>query len=117
MIPAHVYVQQHSKRARALAARLTKTIDDFRHEEPKVSDEEIRMAMLLVRPGDSIDRRRRIAIAATAIGMSLAVGIGVAVSAEQRGGIQMSTVLWPALAVVAVCAVAGVMVLIRLRDR
>ena len=89
-----------SKRALALSKRLESAIADFRAEEPKLTDAEVRSAIEHVRsratgrPAAAVT-----AVIATCAGLLVALGIAIAASVASDGGVEARPALvWPLLA-------------------
>ena len=101
-----------TRRSKDLTRQLHQTLDDFRAREPKVSSEEIELALDAVRPGKKRNATSR-EIALTVVALVVALGIGMLVSARQHGA-RLPVIPIVAAAVAVIGAV--IVLLVRLRD-
>lgn len=82
--------QHHSHptaRSRALAERLRSTIAEFRHREPKVSEEEVLQALRDAAPSSrGALHRRKATLVAVLAGVTTAIGLALLASNSSNAG-------------------------------
>lgn len=109
----HTHTAHPTARSKALAERLRATISDFQMREPKVTAEEIAMALREAQPrAEGTTGARAVAVAAAAGAALLAVGVVVFSTRVERTG-EGPTVAIVAVVVALLAAVAVVVARIR----
>lgn len=110
----HTHTAHPTARSRALAERLRATIADFQMREPKVTAEEIALALREAQPrAEGTGRAQAVAIAAAVGAALLAVGVAVfSTRVERTGEAPTVAIIWVVLALLAAVAI----VIARLRN-
>lgn len=108
-----IIVPQHrshpTARSRALAERLRTTIDEFKHREPKVSEEEVLQALRDAAPGarGAANRQKAAAVAVIA-GVTTAIGLALVASNASNAGRAVPATPLVAIAVAGLGVVAAI---------
>ena len=108
-----IIVPQHrshpTARSRALAERLRTTIDEFKHREPKVSDEEVLQALRDAAPSArGAAHRQKAAIVAVLAGVTTAIGLALLASNASNSGRPVAITPLVAVAVVGLGVIAAI---------
>lgn len=108
-----IIVPQHrshpTPRSRALAERLRTTINEFKHREPKVSDEEVLQALRDAAPTSRGElHRRKAALVAVLAGVTTAIGLGLLASNASNAGRPIPATPLVAVAVVGLGLIAAI---------
>lgn len=108
-----IIVPQHhshaTARSRALTERLRSTIAEFRHREPKVSDEEVLQALRDAAPSArGAANRQKAALVAVIAGITTAIGLGLVASNASNAGRAVPATPLVAIAVAGLGVVAAI---------
>jgi peptidoglycan/LPS O-acetylase OafA/YrhL len=110
----HTHTAHPTARSRALAERLRATIADFQMREPKVSAEEIAMALRDAQPRAAGTPPAQVIAVVAAIGAALLAGGMVLITQRaERAGQEPPTVAITAVVIALLAAVAVIVIRVR----
>lgn len=101
---------QPTRKAHDLAEHLKQAIADYRMRDAKVSDQDVQMAVGLLRTATPGENRVAFAVLAAIVGVFVAVGIGISAAKGRVGGGPSAPAIYVGIALAITGTIVGVLV-------